>query len=131
MQLSAIALSEESALDALWQREHFPIGTTAILIESGPMPDDLTEFTFDFNVPFQRPVWSVEHPYEGVPVPTTRCTSVILTIAVAGYALMHADTQERGNEIGNRAMFWRHFDRCGGTYEAVHSYGGCVTGGRL
>jgi hypothetical protein len=130
MQLSAIALTEEGALDALYQREHFPIGTKATLIESGPMPDDLTEWTFDFDLPFERPVWSMEHPYEGAPLASSMVKRPLLAIAVAGYASMHAPTHEDGQKIGNMSMFMRHFDRKGGRPEALSSYEGCMTGGR-
>jgi hypothetical protein len=131
MLLNVIGTTEEGALDALYQREHFPIGTRARLAyENMTNEPGVQEYTFDLIFPHGRPVWSMEHPYEAVPVPITDCSSVILTIAVAGYSAMHADTHKRGMEIADRAMFWRTFDRGGGTYEAAHNYEGCMTGGR-
>lgn len=132
MQLSAVAVTEEGALEALYQREHFPIGTTARLVD-GEYADreaGLTKFTFDFDIPFNRPEWSVEHPYEGVPHSVSTVGSRILAIGIAGYCAMHADTHERGMMIADRAMFWRHFDRYAGTPYAVRTFEGCMTGGR-
>ena len=134
MEFRITDVSEEAAYNALAARENFPEGTRAHLtyvrLIDADAPEAFAEYTFRVYLPEREPLYSIEHPYEGVAMASSQVASPILALGIPGYAASHAPTPEAGQKIGNKAMFLRHFDRKGGGGYALSTYKGCMTGGR-